>query len=67
MTTQTNAEWLDELTAKIASGDQDLDLVEFARLLSLGDEWDWSDVLRLLDAGELTRDGIAWAVNSPLS
>ncbi len=59
-------DWLDCLCARIASGEQDVDLVAFADTLALDEGWDLGDVLNKFLSRQITRSEIEHAIHAPL-
>lgn len=59
-------DFINQLTSRIASGEQDVVLSDFQERLQLPEGWGWSDVESRLVAGVFTTDDIERAINAAL-
>lgn len=59
-------DWLKQLCERIASGEQDIDISDFASRLELEDGWDWSVVEQMLVSGAITCDHIEDQIDAAL-
>jgi hypothetical protein len=66
MESYDDREWLDAMTRRIGSGDQDIDILKFAESLDLSEGWDWGEVAIKMEEGELTRSQIDRAITRSL-